>query len=97
MSEKIFPNVGDHLYLRQRTGNMWVDEVKRPYTVINVTPSKVAVQACELIFNGPRYYDTLPDEIREDKNGEILELVWAPKKQRWQIDIILVNGNFNLI
>ena len=84
--EKVYPKIGDHLYLSQRTGNYWVDSVKNPYTVIAVTPVKVKVQKCRLIFNGPRYYDSYPDEIEEDKDGEILELVWAPKKKRWQID-----------
>lgn len=40
--------VGDKLYLRQFTGNSYVDMVKYPYTVIGVTPSKVTVQACKL-------------------------------------------------
>lgn len=84
--EKIYPKIGDQLYLSQRTGNMWVDEVKNPYTVIDVTPSKVKIQACELIFDGPRYYDSLPSQIRENTHGEILELNWAPKKKRWQVD-----------
>lgn len=47
--EKTLPKVGDHLYLRQFTGNSYVDMVKEPYTVIEVTPSKVKVQACKLI------------------------------------------------
>lgn len=46
---KTFPKVGDHLYLRQFTGNSYIDMVKDPYTVIEVTPSKVKVQACKLI------------------------------------------------
>lgn len=83
---KTYPKVDDKLYLQQRTGNMYVDEVKRPYTVIGVTPSAVRVQACKLIFNGPRYYDTMPDMIEADPEGEILELHWAPSKGKWQID-----------
>ncbi len=86
MSEKIYPNVGDHLYLSQHTGNMWVDEVRNPYTVIKVTPKHVTVQECKLIFNGPRYYDTLPDRIEENPEGRCYDLNWAPKKKRWQID-----------
>lgn len=81
--EKIFPKVGDKLYLRQFTRNDWVDMVKRPYTVIEVTDSKVMIQECELVFNGPRYYDTLPDKIVEDKNGRIEELTWHPKRKMW--------------
>lgn len=86
MTEKFFPEVGTQLYLHQRTGHYYVDAVKRPYTVIAVKPSAVTVQACKLIFNGPRYYDTMPDDIKADPNGEILELHWASKRGKWQID-----------
>ena len=81
--EKVYPQVGDHLYLRQFTGNGWVDMVKRPYTVIEVTPSKVKVQQCRLIFNGPVYYDTVADRIEEDPEGRIEELTWHPKRGLW--------------
>ena len=83
---KTFPAVGTKLYLSQRTGNYYVDMVRTPYTVISTYGGKVQIQECELIFNGPRYFDTLPDEIRANQSGEILELNWAPKKKRWQID-----------
>ena len=46
--EKTLPKVGDKLYLRQFTGSYYIDVVKRPYTVIGVTPSKVTVQECKL-------------------------------------------------
>lgn len=49
MTEKTYPNVGDKLYLRQFTGSYYIDAVKRPYTVIEVSPSKVTIQKCELI------------------------------------------------
>lgn len=86
MNEKYYPQIGDHLYLSQRTGNQYVDMVKRPYTVISVSKSKITIQSAKLIFNGPQYYDTLPDDIVEDKEGEILILNWAPKRGRWQND-----------
>lgn len=78
-----FPEIGEHLYLRQYTGNMWVDEVKRPYTVIHVDHAKnlVVIQECELVFNGPRYYDTLADEIRENPHGDIMILRYANTKK----------------
>lgn len=85
-AEKFFPNIGDKLYLSQRTGNMYVDEVKRPYTVIAVSPKHVVVQAAKCIFPTPHYYDTMPISIEADAEGEILELNWATKKHRWQID-----------
>lgn len=83
---KFYPEVGTPLYLSQRTGSYYVDMVKHPYTVVGTNHGKVQIQECKLIFNGPRYYDTLPDEIKPDPNGEILELSWAPKKERWQVD-----------
>lgn len=86
MENKFYPEVGDKLYLSQVTGNYMVDMVKTPYTVIGVNKSHVIIQACKLIFNGPRYYNTLADDIQEDPQGEILSLNWAPKKKCWQID-----------
>lgn len=86
MATKFYPEVGTKLYLSQRTGNYYVDMVKTPYTVIGVSSGKVLVQECQLIFNGPRYYDTIADDIKADPNGEVLTLSWAPKKERWQID-----------
>ena len=83
---KFYPEIGTKLYLSQRTGNYYVDMVKTPYTVIGVSSGKVLVQECQLIFNGPRYYDTIADDIKADPNGEVLTLSWAPKKERWQID-----------
>jgi len=82
--EKVFPKVGDQLYLSQQTGNYWVDMCKVPYTVIGVEKSYILIQEAECIFPSPRYYDTLPIAIREDKTGEILKLSWAPKRGRWQ-------------
>ncbi len=83
MNEKTFPKVGDKCYLRQFTGSYYVDMVKYPYTVIEVTPTKVKVQEAELIFNGPRYYDTVADDIRPDVFGQIKELTWHKKRGLW--------------
>lgn len=46
---KTFPKVGDQGYLRQFTGNYCVDMVKRPVTVIDVTPSTVTIQHAKKI------------------------------------------------
>lgn len=88
--EKTFPQVGDKLYLRQFTGNYWVDMVKRPYTVIKVTPTRVYVQACKLIapvdpVSGKRvfYYDTVAEEILPDPEGRVEELTWHGRKAKW--------------
>lgn len=83
---KFYPEVGTKLYLSQRTGNYYVDMVKTPYTVIGIDAGKVIIQECQLLFNGPRYYDTLADEIKADPHGAVLALSWAPKKERWQVD-----------
>ena len=74
MATKFYPEVGTKLYLSQRTGNYYVDMVKTPYTVIGVSSGKVLVQECQLVFNGPRYYDTIADDIKADPNGEVLTL-----------------------
>lgn len=77
-----YPEVGEHLYLRQYTGNMWVDEVKDPYTVISVDVKKniVTIQECKLIFNGSQYYDTVADSIEANPNGRIKQLRFANAK-----------------
>ena len=84
--EKVIPEVGTKLYLSQRTGDYWVDMVKRPYTVVGYRGGKLLIQEAKCNFPNPCYYDTLPISIEEDREGEILELRWAPKKGRWQID-----------
>ena len=81
---KYEPKVGDKLYLRQRTGNYYVDICKHPATVIEVKGNVITVQDCELVFAGPRYYDTLPDYIMENPNGKTMKLRWSEKYQRWQ-------------
>ena len=71
LKEKTYPNVGDKLYLRQFTGNDYVDMVKRPYTVIGVSKGKVLVQECELVW--PIYHcsnDGHPDYDRKELEGK---------------------------
>lgn len=81
-----YPEIGTQLYLQQETGNYYVDMVKWPYTVIDVRNGKVIIQSAKLNFPTPSYYDTLPDSIEEDKEGDILELTYSRKKKMWQID-----------
>lgn len=81
---KYTPYIGEHCYIRQRTGNMWVDEVMRPYTVIGVDNNIIVLQEAKCIFNGPRYYDSMPDSIIEDPNGRKRKFRWSERKQRWQ-------------
>lgn len=82
--DKFLPKVGDKLYLRQDTGNEWIDMVHKPYTVVKVSEDVIVVQECKLIFYGTRYYDTLPDEIEEDPYGETKILHWDCKKGYWK-------------
>ena len=42
--EKVIPEVGTKLYLSQRTGDYWVDMVKRPYTVVGYRGGKLLIQ-----------------------------------------------------
>ena len=80
---KTYPKVGDKLYLRQFTGDSFVDQVKEAYTVIRVDKSKVFVQSCKYEWPEPHYYDTYPTKILEDKEGLIKELTWHPKREKW--------------
>ena len=80
----MYPNVGERLYLSQRTGDCYVDIVKHPYTVIKVTKNRIDIQAAKCIFPERRYYNTLPLAIEEDTSGKIISLHWSKKKQMWQ-------------
>ena len=102
--EKFIPEIGTPLYLHQRTGDYYVDMVKRPYTVIGYYKGKLRIQECKLTppvyhcVGNPRldrpdlegqrvwFYNTIAETIEPDPNGEIIELNWATKKKRWQID-----------
>ena len=68
-NSKFIPNIGDKLYLRQFTGSYVIDMVKRPYTVISASDSKVVVQQCKLI--APVYHCTgNPYMDRPDLEGQ---------------------------
>lgn len=54
--EKLNVKVGDKLYLRQFTGDYMIDMCKRPYTVIEVSPSRIKVQGCKFVW--PIYHCT---------------------------------------
>lgn len=96
-----YPKVGDELYLQQTTVLGYAGDVKTPYTVVKVLPRKVVIQSCKYIWpvyhsiNGDRadlegqrvqFFDTLPEKILPDTDGDILILTWSTKYQRWQID-----------
>lgn len=64
--EKYIPKVGEPCYLRQFTSDMWINEVKRPYTVIEVTSKEIKVQSCRLIYPVFHYDpETMSDYYKE--------------------------------
>lgn len=78
------PYVGEKLYLSQHTKNYFVNAVKIPYTVSKIlSPNEIEVRECKLIFNGPQYYDSMPDEIEEDLAGKVVKLRWNERRSAW--------------
>ena len=84
MAEKYMPKVGDKLYVRQHTGRYYIDICKDPYTVFKIEKNIVYIREAECIFPYPRYFNTLPTEIRDNPNGKVMKLKWSEKWQRWQ-------------
>ena len=77
--------VGDPLYLYTDC-NLWtVRMCHDPYTVIGVKGKRITIQEARLVFNGPRYFDTLPDGIEPNPNGDIKTLRYDTKGKRWVI------------
>ena len=81
---KHIPFVGEHLYLYTPCSNMWVSDVRNPYTVDSVNGNTCIVREARPVFYGTRYYDSMPDHIEDDLNGRKKKLRWSEKKQRWQ-------------
>ena len=84
---KHIPTVGEQLYTHTPDTRSWyVGAVRDPWTVIavNAKATECIVQEAECIFDGPRYYNSLPDRIVPDESGRTLKLRWNEKKQRWQ-------------
>lgn len=81
---KHVPVVGERLYVHTPCNSYWVAMCRYPYTVESVNGNTCVVREAGMIFNGPRYYDTLPDGFYDDPNGRKLKLRWNEKKQRWQ-------------
>lgn len=82
MNRIIYP-VGTQLFLSQRTGDMCIDLIKIPYTVIGDKGGKLIIQSAKCNFPEECYFDTLPLSIEEDKDGDVVELTWHPKKKMW--------------
>lgn len=81
---KYEPKIGDKLYTYSPSTGYWCSMVRDPWTVVEVKGNTCTVQACKLLFRGPRYYNSLPYAICEDPEGKLLKLRWSEKKQRWQ-------------
>lgn len=82
-TQKTEHKVGERLYLSKITGSFYIDAIKTPWTVIESKPSSITIQRAREIYNGPRYYDTLPDDIQEDPNGETIKLIWSKAREAW--------------
>lgn len=68
-AERIYPKVGDRGYLAQITHNSWVDGVKRPVEVIEVTKTTITVRHAKEIW--PVYHCTgNPMLDRPDLEGQ---------------------------
>lgn len=75
--EKWYPAIDEKVTLTHCTG------MSEPYTVSRIEKGKVVVRKCGMCFFGVRYFDTLPDKIFDDKNGEEQTLTWSRKWGRW--------------
>ena len=81
---KHIPQVGERISLYTPCSDMWVAEVRYPYTVESVNGNTMIVREARPVFLGPRYYDTLPDYIEDDPDGKRKKMRWSEKKQRWK-------------
>ena len=77
---KTYPKVGDKLYLRQFTGDSFVDQVKEAYTVIKVDKSKVVVQSCKYVWPTFHYEEGMSDYYREFDGQECRFYDTLPEK-----------------
>ena len=83
---KHIPTVGEQLYTYTPCNDMWVSDVRKPWTVesVNKTATVCVIRAARPVFNGPCYYNSLPDAIVDDPDGKRMKLRWNEKKKRWQ-------------
>lgn len=69
---KTVPTIGDPCYLRQFTGSYYVDLVKTPYTVVEVSARKIKVQECKLIYPVFHYDpDTMTEYYKQFDNKRV--------------------------
>jgi len=78
--EKFWPPEGTKLTICRIYGG-----TETPYTVIGRKGQFLVVRRCQLVFNGPRYYDTIADGFLPGRPGveEEIELAWKTKGACW--------------
>lgn len=87
MGQRIYPKIGEQLYLRQVRGGGCIEAVKRPYTVIDIRNNRVIIQKAKCIFDPKdNYFNSLPIAIKPSMDGEVLALSWSPKNNHWFCD-----------
>jgi SAM-dependent methyltransferase len=75
---KYYPPEGTKVTLTRPSGSAV------PYTVVGHANGKLRIRKARLVFDGPRYYDTVADRIEEGLPGDPEEeLVWKAKAKRW--------------
>lgn len=86
MKQKHIPFVGEQMYTYTPCNSYYVRICRDPWTVesVNAKGTEIVVRAAKLIFEGPRYYDTLPVDIVDDPHGKTMKMRWSEKKHRWQ-------------
>lgn len=82
--KKHIPTVGEKLYIYTPCNSYYVAAIRNPYTVESVNENKITIRAARPVFYGARYYDSFPDTIVDDPNGERLTFRYSEKKNRWQ-------------
>lgn len=81
---KHIPVVGEKLYTYTPCNSYYVNAVRKPFTVESVKGNAIVIRAAKPIFVGPVYYDSLPETIVDDPDGQRMTFRWSEKKQRWQ-------------
>lgn len=81
---KHIPVVGEKLYTYTPCNSYYVNAVRKPFTVESVKGNTIVIRAAKPIFVGPVYYDSLPETIVDDPDGQRMTFRWSEKKQRWQ-------------
>lgn len=77
---KKYPKLGEKLTLVNSYSGS-----ETPYVVEMIINGKVIIREAVLVFHGPRYFDTVADEIVDAPGGNTEELTWSPKYCEWRV------------